>query len=86
MCQCGGETIYQCPQSATNPVTNDRITDLSANRVSHIARSLVGVLDEDYSKRTTPSTTRWRRELSELPSGDDPTGHGRLRPSTGDGP
>ena len=73
--ECRGETIHQCPQSASNPVTNYRVTNFAVNRVGHIARSLVGVLDEDDSKRSTPSTTRWRRKLGELPSGDDPTGH-----------
>ena len=81
------EVVYRCPKPTANPISDHRIPDLSADRVGHSHWRLLGVPNyERYSKGSTLSPASGGSELRELPSGANPTGHLRLRPSTGDGP
>ena len=46
----GIEVVHKCPQSTANPVTNNRIADLSTDRVGHLDGGVLCSVDyETYS-------------------------------------
>jgi len=84
--RAGAKSIHSCPEAPPNTVPIHRICDFSADCVGNTQWRLGWMSNEDHSEWTAASSTRWWGELRKLPSGYDPTGHARIRPSAGDGP
>jgi hypothetical protein len=70
------KVVDKCSKSAADSVANDRVSDLSTDRVRHVHRTTLRRANhETDSQWTTLTSSRGCREERELPAGADPTGH-----------